>query len=518
MGRGSGTEPLGRLTPGAARPAGAAGERAAAQAARCAPGERWARRDRPERSTVLEPRPGSVADVVPTQRQRRDAAVRSRGDHMAGSSVGAPGEGRPNGGRERARLYFPGYGPRLSQPFRRLERPRASAHPATGRRGEPARAGARGALRRGDPGADRRDPGGDPRSGRTGRAVRGRAPPSRARAPPRVPEGAPAQGEGAPPGGPRRGLGRGLRGRPRGDAADARDAPLRRPAHRRDRAPPGQDRRDADRRGQDPRRTDGRDPQQPVRARRPRRHGQRLPRPARPAVDGSRLPLPRRQRRDDHPRRELRLRAGLSHDRRAPRQPPAGDPPGGLRRRRHLRHQQRVRLRLPARQHGHRARPAGPARPLLRHRRRGRQHPHRRGADAAHHQRPGRGVGRQVLHVRPARAPSPGPAGGRRGGRRLLRRPQGPRRLPDRGRHRQDGELARRREHVRRRSDAGPPLRAGAQGPRAVQARPRLHRQGRRDRHRRRVHRPPDARAGAGARASTRPSRPRRACGSSASR
>ena len=46
----------------------------------------------------------------------------------------------------------------------------------------------------------------------------------------------------------------------------------------------------------------------------------------------------------------------------------------------------------------------GAARPLLRDRRRGRQHPHRRGADAAHHLRSGRGVGRQVHPVRP-----PGP-------------------------------------------------------------------------------------------------------------
>ena len=38
------------------------------------------------------------------------------------------------------------------------------------------------------------------------------------------------------------------------------------------------------------------------------------------------------------------------------------------------------------------------------HRRRGRQHPHRRGAHAAHHQRPGRGVGGPLLPVRAARA------------------------------------------------------------------------------------------------------------------
>ena len=81
---------------------------------------------------------------------------------------------------------------------------------------------------------------------------------------------------------------------------------------------------------------------------------------------------------------------------------------------------------------------------------------------------------------------------------------------------RQDGGAPRRREPLRRRSAARPPLRAGAPGPRPLPARPRLHRQGRRDRHRRRVHRPPDARPALVARASTRRSRPRRACASSA--
>ena len=133
------------------------------------------------------------------------------------------------------------------------------------------------------------------------------------------------------------------------------------------------------------------------------------------------------------------LRARLSHHRRAPDQPAAVHAARGLRGRHHLRHQQRVRLRLPARQHGRRAGPAGSARALLRHRRRGGQHPHRRGPHAAHHLRPGRGVGRQVLPVRPAGAPAQRPARRRRGGRRLLRRPQGEGRLADRGRHRQDG-------------------------------------------------------------------------------
>ena len=56
-----------------------------------------------------------------------------------------------------------------------------------------------------------------------------------------------------------------------------------------------------------------------------------------------------------------------------------------VRLRHHLRHEQRVRLRLPARQHGRHARRQGPARPQLRHRRRGRLDPHRRGPHPADH-------------------------------------------------------------------------------------------------------------------------------------
>ncbi len=59
----------------------------------------------------------------------------------------------------------------------------------------------------------------------------------------------------------------------------------------------------------------------------------------------------------------------------------------GLRRRRDLRHQQRARLRLPARQHEVPARGHGAARAHLRHRRRGRLDPDRRGQDAADHLR-----------------------------------------------------------------------------------------------------------------------------------
>ncbi len=135
----------------------------------------------------------------------------------------------------------------------------------------------------------------------------------------------------------------------------------------------------------------------------------------------------------------------------------------------------------------------GAARALLRDRGRGRQHPHRRGADPAHHLGPGRGVGGPVLLLRPPRAAPQGPARGRGGGRRLLRRPQGQGRQPHRGGRRQDRAAPGHREPVRRGSAARPPLRLGAQGARAVQARPGLHRRGRRDRHRGRVHRPQDA-------------------------
>ena len=79
---------------------------------------------------------------------------------------------------------------------------------------------------------------------------------------------------------------------------------------------------------------------------------------------------------------------------------------GRLRGRHHLRHQQRVRLRLPARQHEVRPRQLRPARPPLRGRGRGGLDPDRRGAHAAHHQRPRRGVDRQVLPHQRRSSPS----------------------------------------------------------------------------------------------------------------
>ena len=218
-----------------------------------------------------------------------------------------------------------------------------------------------------------------------------------------------------------------------------------------------------------------------------------------------------------HPRHVVPVRARLPDHRRAPGQPPPGDPPRGLRRGHHLRHQQRVRVRLPARQHGRPARRAGAAGALVRDRRRGRQHPDRRGADPADHLRPGRGVGGPVLHLRAARPQAQGAARGRRGGRRLLPRPQGQGRQPDRGGHRQDREAARHREPVRRGPAARPPLRLGAQGPRALQARPRLHRRGPARSSSSTSSPVARCRAAAGARACTRRSRRRRACASSAS-
>ena len=115
---------------------------------------------------------------------------------------------------------------------------------------------------------------------------------------------------------------------------------------------------------------------------RPHRDGQRLPRQVPRGVDGPHPPLPRPDDRRD---------PAADAPRRAPR---------GLQLRHHLRHQQRARLRLPARQHGQHHRGLRPARPRLRHRRRGRLDPDRRGPHPAHHQRPDPGRGPLVRRVR----------------------------------------------------------------------------------------------------------------------
>ena len=196
-----------------------------------------------------------------------------------------------------------------------------------------------------------------------------------------------------------------------------------------------------------------------------------------------------------------------------------------LRRRHHLRHQQRVRLRLPARQHGDARRGALPARPALRHRRRGRLDPDRRGAHAAHHLRPGRGPHRDLpAHERGGAAAHAAEGGeearpARAAGRLLRRREEPPdpavgggppEGRGDPGAHR---PAARGREPLRAglHQPGAPALRRAARAP-SLPPRPALRGAGRRGDHRRRVHRPADGRAGAGPTACTRRSRRRRRC------
>ena len=154
----------------------------------------------------------------------------------------------------------------------------------------------------------------------------------------------------------------------------------------------------------------------------------------------------------------------------------------------------------------------------LRDRRRGRQHPHRRGAHAAHHQRPGRGVGRPVLPVRAPGAAARGAARGRRGGRRLLRRPQGARRLAHRGGHREDRAAARRRQSLRTPTRGWPATSSRRCGP--TRSTSVIATTSSRTARSSSSTSSPAARCPvvAGPRASTRRSRPRRACASSASR
>ena len=168
---------------------------------------------------------------------------------------------------------------------------------------------------------------------------------------------------------PRRSAGAGLRHRARGGQAHAGPAAFRRAADRRHGAAPGQDLRDEDRRGQDAGRHASRLSQRARRQGRPRRHRQRLPGQARRRMDGPDLQVPRPHRRRHRPR--------------ARRRPAAR----AVRLRRHLRHQQRAGLRLPARQHEDARARDGAARASLRHRRRGRLDPDRRGAHPAHHLR-----------------------------------------------------------------------------------------------------------------------------------
>ena len=91
--------------------------------------------------------------------------------------------------------------------------------------------------------------------------------------------------------GPRRPAGRGLRRRARGGLAGARAAPLRRPADGGHGPALRVDRRDEDRRGQDPGLDPARLPERPGRPGRPRGDRQRLPGHPRRRVDGPAPPL-----------------------------------------------------------------------------------------------------------------------------------------------------------------------------------------------------------------------------------
>ncbi len=201
------------------------------------------------------------------------------------------------------------------------------------------------------------------------------------------------------------------------------------------------------------------------------------------------------------------MKPDLRRARRQRRRDPGGrrprHPAAQVRLRRRLRHQLRVRLRLPARQHGRRARALRPARPPLRDRRRGRQHPDRRGADAADHLRRPRAGGPDLLHLRP-----PGQADGRRPGQReaaLAGRVQGhlrgrarlrirreaQDRLADReGRQTGRGVRRRRQPLPRRARQPRQPPGPGAEGGVALQEGQGLRRDRRPGDDHRRVHRP----------------------------
>ena len=110
---------------------------------------------------------------------------------------------------------------------------------------------------------------------------------------------------------------RSLRRLPRGVHARARHAPLRRAADRRHGAAPGQDRRDAHRRRQDPGRDAAGLPQRAGRQGRARRHRQRLPGAPRRGLDGHAVQLAGPDRRRGLPghaaqRQARRLRAPTS--------------------------------------------------------------------------------------------------------------------------------------------------------------------------------------------------------------
>ena len=285
---------------------------------------------------------------------------------------------------------------------------------------------------------------------------------------------------------------RGVRAHPRGGQAHHRAAPLRRSADRRHGAPRRLDRRDEDGRGQDAHRH----PAVVLNALASRDEN------GYPA-EGKGIHLvtvndylARRDAEWMTPDLRAAGRDRRDHPVRAERDRQAG----GLLPRRRVRHQLRVRLRLPARQPRGGDRAQGPARPRLRDRGRGRQHPHRRGAHPADHLGPARAGGRPLLQVR--RAGQDDGAGqearGHRvqvqgvGGRlRLRARREAQDRVGHRARRGQGRALPRHRQPLPGRArQPGQPPPAGAEGRVALQARRGLRGDRRRGEDHRRVHRP----------------------------
>ena len=154
------------------------------------------------------------------------------------------------------------------------------------------------------------------------------------------------------------------------------------------------------------------------------------------------------------------------------------------------------------------SRPPGAAGPRLRHRRRGRLHPHRRGPHAAHHLGPARRR-RQLYYKFASIVPQPERDDDyevdeeKRTGR------------PHRGGHREGRAPARHRQPLRRRGpEPGPPAPGRPQGQGAVQARQGVRGHQRRGEDRRRVHGAHPRGPALVRRACTRRSRPRRASAS----
>ena len=164
--------------------------------------------------------------------------------------------------------------------------------------------------------------------------------------------------------------------------------------------------------------------------------------------------------------------------------------PADLRLRHHLRHQQRVRLRLPPRQHeaDQASMQAQGAAPLRDHRR-GRQHPDRRGPDAADHLGPGLRRRPQVRRGRPDR-----PAA--QEGRALRGQGEGADLPPERRRAsaRPSRSPGSRASTPRQHGVAPPDRQLPSRPTTSTSATATTSSTQRRDRHRRRVHRPADDR------------------------